>query len=431
MQISSGIKIPYLRWWIAGLLFLATVINYLSRQTLSVLAPTIRDQYHLTNAGYSVIVFAFLLAYTFSQAGFGKIMDWIGTRMGMTLAIVWWSVASILHATSCSAFQFAIWRFFLGIGEAGNWPGAVKAIAEWFPPKERAFATAIFNSGSCIGAPIAPPLVVWIAVTWNWQMAFIVTGALGFVWALFWLYLYHAPSKHPNIKNEELVYITQGGMQATSAVQPSAQNRRWIKLFADRNTLALMAARLFADPVWWFYVFWLPEYFKRERNFTLEMIGLLVWIPFLTADIGNLIGGGLSSYLIKRNVSVVKSRKIVMCASALLMLAGIPAVFVSNAWLALALISVATFAYSSWGTNILTVPADVFEHGSVASVTGLSGTGGAIGGMTFMLLVGIVVDRFSYGPVFIAAGIMPVIAASFIMLGLRDMANEEKVRIAR
>jgi ACS family hexuronate transporter-like MFS transporter len=293
-------------------------------------------------------------------------------------------------------------RFLLGLGEAGNWPGGVKAVSEWFPPKERAFAIGFFNSGSTLGAVIAPPLVAWIALQWGWRNAFILTGSLGFVWLAFWLLFYRTPSQ-------------------TFAKANAAPRTAWSELFRFREVWGLMLARMMADPVWWFYVFWLPEYLKRERGFTLAMIGFFAWIPFLTADAGNLLGGLASGWLIRRGRPILWARKAVMAASALLMMAGIPAVLAPEAAVSLALISVATFAYSTWAANILTLPADLFPQQVVASVSGLSGTGAALGGMIFTLIIGAVVDRFSYVPVFIAAGVMPLIAAIIVIMSIRPI----------
>ncbi|MEK7406774.1 MAG: MFS transporter [Acidobacteriota bacterium] len=408
-----------LRWWIAGLLLVATVINYVDRQTLSVLAPELRDRFHMSNVDYSRILFAFMLAYTFMQSGSGKIMDRLGTRLGFSLTIAWWSVAAMLHAVANSALHFGFFRFLLGLGEAGNWPGGVKAVAEWFPPKERAFAVGLFNSGSCLGAVIAPPLVVWITLHAGWRMSFMLTGCLGFFWLLLWLVMYRLPHQHRWISPGELEHIRRGSAEA-----PAAAPMPWIHLFRYRQAWGLLLARMLADPVWWFYVFWLPEYLKRERHFSLEMIGYFAWIPFLTADLGNFAGGGLSSLLVKWGWPAVRARKAVMFASAAVMLAGIPAVRAESPALAVALISLATFAYSSWATNILTLPADLFPQNVVASVSGLSGTGAGIGGMTFMLVIGWVVEHFSYVPVFTAAGVMPLIAASLILWNVRGAVSD-------
>ena len=407
-------QIRHLRWWVAGLLFLATIINYVDRQTLSVLAPTLRDQFHMSNTDYSRIVFAFLLAYTFGQSGSGKIMDWLGTRRGFSLAMAWWSVAAMLHATANSILHFGLFRFLLGLGEAGNWPGGVKAVAEWFPVRERAFAIGLFNSGSCLGAVVAPPLVAWIALEWSWRAAFLFTGSLGFLWLALWLAVYRLPGEHPWITRQEREHIVSNSGALEQAEVP------WVRLFGYRQVWGLVLARMLSDPVWWFYVFWLPEYLRRERNFSLAMIGYFAWIPFLTADAGNFVGGGMSSYLIKRGWPVLRARKTVMFASAALMLAGLPAVLTGSPTLAVALISLATLAYSSWAANILTLPADLFPHNVVASVSGLSGTGAAIGGMIFTLVIGVVVDRFSYLPVFTAAALMPLVAASILLWGVRQ-----------
>ncbi len=392
------------QWSVVALLFFATVINYVDRQTLSVLAPELRDRFHMSNTDYSRIVFAFLLAYMLMQSGSGRLLDRLGTRRGFALTIAWWSAAAMLHAAANSAVFFGFTRFLLGLGEAGNWPGGVKAVSEWFPPKQRAFAIGIFNSGSCVGAILAPPTVAWIALTRGWRSAFLVTGSLGFVWMFLWLANYHTPAR-----------------QAWE--DPAVRNIAWRSLFRYRQVWALVLARMMADPVWWFYVFWLPEYLKRERQFSLAAIGYFAWIPFLTADLGNLAGGALSGWLIRHEVPVLRARKIVMASSAVLMIAGIPAVFAGSSTVALALISVVTFAYSLWAANVLTLPADLVPQEVVASVSGISGTGAALGGMIFTLLIGVVVDRFSYVPVFVAAGIMPLLAAAFILAGIRAPAD--------
>jgi ACS family hexuronate transporter-like MFS transporter len=410
----------HLRWWIAALLFLATVINYVDRQTLSVLAPVLRDEFGLSNTDYSRIVSAFMFAYLIMQTGSGRLMDWLGTRRGFALCIVWWSVAAMLHATARSAVQFGVFRFLLGLGEAGNWPGAVKAISEWFPVRERAFAIGFFNSGSTLGAVIAPPLVAWLALTYGWRNAFVITGSLGFFWLILWLLIYRHPREHRWLRKNELELIESG--QETSHI---AEKIRWHELFGYRQLWGLVLARVFADPVWWFYIFWLPEYLKRERDFSLAMIGYSVWIPFLTADLGCLFGGWISGHLVRRGVGTLRARKAVMLLSALVMMSGIPAVMTKDATMAIALISLATFAYAIWSTNMLTLPADLFPQRIVASVSGLSGTGAAAGGLVFTLIVGAVVDHFSYLPVFIAAGTMPLVAFGFIVWGVHARASSK------
>jgi len=401
-----------LRWFIISLLFLATVINYVDRQTLSVLAPVLRDQFEMSNTDYSRIVFAFLLAYMIMQSGSGRLMDWLGTRLGMTLTVAWWSVAAMLHAAAGSVFSFGVFRFLLGMGEAGNWPGGVKVVSEWFPAKERAFATGFFNSGATFGAIIAPPLVTWIALHWGWRPAFLLTGGLGFLWVVLWILCYQTPQRHRWLRESERGYILSGQPPEDSASTPKAP---WASLLCYRQVRGLVLARMTSAPVWWFYVFWLPEYLKRERHFSMAMIGYFAWIPFLTADIGCLTGGAVSGWLIRRGCPVLKARKIVMSVSMALMLSGIPAVLTASPVAAVALISLATFAYSNWAPNVLTLPADIFPKTIVASVSGLSGTGAALGGMLFTLMIGKVVDHFSYLPVFLAAGLLPLVALWFIL----------------
>lgn len=418
-------QIRHLRWWIAGLLFLATVINYVDRQTLSVLAPVLREQFRMSNTDYSRIVFAFLLAYTFMQSGSGRLMDWLGTRRGFSLTIAWWSVAAMLHARANSILHFGIFRFLLGLGEAGNWPGGVKTVSEWFPTRERAFAVGLFNSGSCLGAVLAPPVVAWIALHWSWRMAFLCTGSLGFLWLGLWLILYRLPRDHPWITPQEREHICSNAEMDQPAKRESI---RWLDLFQYKQVWSLVLARMLADPVWWFYAFWLPEYLKSARYFDLAMIGYFGWIPFLTADAGNFVGGGLSSYLVRRGWRVLAARKTTMFGSAALMLVGIPAVLTSSPALALLLISLATLAYSSWAANILTLPADLFPNQVVASVSGLSGTGAGIGGMIFTLMTGAVVDRFSYVPVFTAAAVLPLVAASIVLWGVQEHDKQGKSR---
>jgi len=402
-----------LRWWVAGLLFLATVINYLDRQALSLLAPMLRDLFGISNTEYARILFAFLLAYMIMQAGSGRLMDRLGTRRGFALSIAFWSVAAVLHAAARSALGFGAARFLLGLGEAGNWPGAVKAISEWFPSRQRGTAIGFFNSGSIVGALVAPLVVPWIALRFGWQAAFLLTGALGFLWLVPWLWFYHRPEAHPGISQGELEEIR------ADAGPPPGPAVPWRHLLRHRDVWALFAGRMLADPVWWFYAFWLPEYLKRERGFSMELIGELSWIPFLTAGIGSILGGMASGRLIRGGRRGVTARKVVMGASALGMLAGIPAVFSAHVAVCLALISTVTFAYAAWAANILVLPADIFPNDVVASVTGIAGTGAAIGGMAFTLATGFAVDHYSYAPVFVAAGLMPVASFLILAFGIR------------
>lgn len=411
-------SIPGLRWWIVGLLFTATLINYLDRQTLSLLAPLLRELFGMTSADYSRVVFCFLLAYMLMQAGSGRLMDRLGTRAGFALTVAFWSVTAMLHAAATSVVTLGAFRFLLGLGEAGNWPGAAKAVSEWFPSRERALATGLFNSGSVVGALIAPPLVPWIALRFGWQWAFIGTGVIGLLWLVPWLLLYRVPDRHPRLSAEELRHI-----RSEDAAAGKKGQVRWIDLLRFREAWALVLARFMADPVWWFYAFWLPEYLRHERHFSLAMIGYFAWIPFLAAGFGSLAGGFASSRLIAAGWAVLPARKIVMLAAAIGMGAGIPAVLVPEPAWSIAFISVATCCYSAWAANICTLPADIFPGDVVASASGLSGTGAAIGGMGFTLITGAVVDRFTYLPIFLAAGVMPLVGAAILYWGARKQLS--------
>jgi ACS family hexuronate transporter-like MFS transporter len=415
------------RWWVASLLFAATVINYVDRQVLSLLAPLLRDEFKISNTEYSRIVFAFLVAYMVMQGVSGKLMDRLGTRVGLALTVSFWSVAAVLHATVRSAIGFGVFRFLLGAGEAGNWPGAVKTISERFPARERALATGFFNSGSIVGALLAAPAVPWIAVRYGWRSAFVVTGALGFLWLVPWLALSGRQHLQPAEFAEQ-----SGAREALPAggQAPVVAPARWRDLLAYRQVWGLFFCRMFADPIWWFYVFWLPEYLARERQFTLAMIGHSTWMPFFTAGLGSFAGGLVSGRLVGRGWPPVRARKTVMIGSAVVMLAGTPTVWASSALGALALISAATFGYSCWATNVLSLPADLFPSSVVASVSGMSGTGGALGGMLVTLITGALLDRFSYTPVFIMVGFMAVAAGSVLLVLVSEAPASIRLRAA-
>lgn len=383
------------RYVVVWLLFLATVLNYLDRQVLSVTAPILQKDLGITATGYSNIVTGFLVAYTLGQSLAGAFMDRVGARAGMVAAMAWWSLAGALHAAVRSATELAAFRFLLGIGEAGNWPGAVKTVRDWFPAEERSAAVGLFNSGSAVGAIAAPPLVAWLTLSYSWRFAFAVTGSLGLIWIGLWLAL--APAHRREA----------GNLQARGGA--------WRSLFRQRNLWGLMVARFGADPVWWFYVFWLPDYLSRARGFSLANIGSTLWIPFVAAGLGNIAGGAASDRLV-RTMPTTRARKTVMGASAAVMAAGALVARAESAWLALALISVATFAYSAWASNILTLPADLFAEDKVGSASGFTGTAAGLGGIFATLAIGRTVDRFSYTPVFFAAGLLPL--AAFLALHL-------------
>lgn len=385
------------------LVFFATVINYLDRQTLSVVAPVITEEFHMSNVDYSRVVFAFMLAYTVMNGVSGPMIDRLGVKLGYALCIAWWSAAAMLHALARGPFSLGTFRFLLGMGEAGNWPAGVKVVAEWFPAKERALASGIFNSGSAIGAVIAPPLVAWIVIQSGWRNAFLLVGAAGFLWLIAWMLIYSTP---PSVRKE-----------AAEPPVPASQllRNRWVCMFT--------ASKVFSDPVWYFYIFWFPQYLKNARGFDLVSIGKFAWIPFLTADAGNLLGGALAAALLNRGVPVGRARKISVMFFAALMTSAIPAVLVSNVFVSIGLISIATLGYTGALSNMLAMPADRFPKNTVGSVWGLASMGAGFGGMVFSLITGWVVDHYSYVPVFVGFGILPLIAAS-IVWSLPEVARE-------
>src|ERR1041384_7483516 len=353
--METGFKIRGLRWWIVGLIFLATLINYIDRLTISVLSPVITRDLGLTNTEFGGIVSWFLLAYTISQGLSGKLYDRIGTKLGFVCSIVLWSVAAMAHAFARGLASFSAFRFVLGLGEAGNWPGAAKTVAEWFPIRERAFGMAIFNSGAAIGSILAPPLIVWLQLKYGWQTTFILTGTLGFLWLALWLLFYQTPDRHRWITAEERRLIREGqstadgetgrrgdrakesaaSLQETQSFSSSPHlsvppSLKWRDLLRHRQVWAIVLARLLTDPVWWLYLTWLPLYLSQVRGFSLKDIALFAWVPYVAADAGSLLGGWMSGYLISRGWTVNRARKAVILGAALLMPAGILAAFTQH-----------------------------------------------------------------------------------------------------
>jgi len=405
--IDAGFKLRGLRWWIVGLIFLATLINYIDRLTISVLAPVITHDLGLTNTEFGGILTWFLLAYTISQGLSGKLYDRVGTKRGFVCSIVLWSIAAIAHAFARGLATLSAFRFVLGFGEAGNWPGAAKTVAEWFPIRERAFGMAIFNSGAAIGSVVAPPLIVWLSLTYGWRTTFIVTGLLGFGWLVLWLVFYETPDRHRWLSKTERELIREGqpDKDETLVTERNAP-LKWRQLLGYRQVWAIVLSRFLTDPVWWLYISWLPKYLADARGFSLVKIGLFAWVPYVAADAGSLSGGWLSGYLIARGWSVDSSRKLVIAIAACLMPAGILAAFAHDAMVALILIGVVLFGFQVWINNVQTLPSDFFPDKAVASVAGLGGTGAGIGSMIFVFGTGWVVDHFSYVPVLVVAGLL-------------------------
>jgi MFS transporter, ACS family, hexuronate transporter len=415
---SKPRSVGRVRWWIVWTLFFSTVTNYISRQTFSVLAPLISAQYHLTHTDLAKILGAFQISYAGTWLLGGIFLDAVGTRLGLALAVVFWSVINILTGFASSVFGFAAFRFLLGIGEGFNWPGASKAVAEWFPSQERSLAVAIFDSGSSVGGAIAAMTIPLIALAFGWRSAFVFSGLLGFVWLLVWLRVYQPLDRHPRVKPEEVAHIRAG--QEVLSISAQRGPRRWRQLARDRNVWGIVLGRALTDPIWWFYVFWLPQYLSDARGFSLKRIALFAWMPFIAADIGNFTGGLISGYCIRRGVSVLKARTWVCAISCLPILAGIPAAGVHNVYAAMGLICFALWGYASWSTMGLTLPSDLFPQDVVATVTGLSGLAAGLVGAVFTIAVGILVDRFSYTPAFLVAGLMPLFATAFLFLLIRQ-----------
>jgi len=407
---KSPRRLPGLRWWIIGLVFLATLINYIDRLTVSVLAPLIMTDLGLSNLEYASLGTWFLLAYTISQGLSGRMYDRIGTRLGFTISVTVWSIAATMHAFARGLGSLSLFRFLLGLGEAGNWPGAAKTVAEWFPVRERAFGMAIFNSGAALGSVVAPPLIVYLQSRLGWQMTFIVTGMLGFGWLGLWLLFYRAPDRHPWLGESEYRLIHEG-RPAGAAPLP------WRNLLGYRQVWAILIARLFVDPVWWLYITWLPLFLYKVHGFDLKKIGLFAWVPYVAADAGSLLGGWTSGYLIRRGWSVDRARRTTIIIAAALMPAGIFAARTPDPLRALALIAVVLFGFQFWINNVQTLPSDLFPERAVASVAGLGGVGAGIGSMIFVLTTGWVADRFSYTPILTAAGLLAPLG-TILLLGL-------------
>jgi MFS transporter, ACS family, hexuronate transporter len=396
-------KLRHIRWYIAALLFLSSVINYVDRQTLSVVAPSLTKQLHLSPVEYSNVLQAFLVTYTLMYLGSGFLVDRWGTRTSLARFMAFWSASNMLHAFARTAFQLGVFRALLGIGEPGNFMAGFKAISEWYPPREKAFVSGLLNGGAAVGAIIAAPLVVWIMVVFNWQTAFIATGALGFVWLVAWLMFYRLPEQHPWITGEELALVRAGtGLQPGEPAAVAIPRR---ELLQKRQTWGLLLSRFISDPVWWFYLFWLPKYLVEERHFSIVHMGMLAWLPYLTADLGSFGGGIASGWLVKLGWEPLRARKVMLLPCALLMPLSllIPS---SSAAVAMLIISVVTFSHMAWKTNLMTITNDIYPVGLIGSVSGIIAFGSGLGGTLFTSLTGQVVQHYSYTAIFAIMGFL-------------------------
>ena len=402
------------RWIVVALLFFATTINYIDRQVIGLLKPTLEVEFGWSEKDYANIVMAFTAAYALGLLVFGRIIDKIGTKMGFSISIVFWSIAACLHGVVKTTFGFGIARAALGLGESGNFPAATKTVAEWFPKKERALATGIFNSGANIGAVFAPILVPTILALYGWQEAFIITGAIGFVWLIFWLYYYEIPTRHKKVTEAELAHIHSDNEEDTSNEKPIT----WGTLFRVRQTYVFIAGKLLTDPIWWFFLFWLPSYFSTSFNLDLKKPGWPLVIIYMATSIGSIGGGYLSSYFIQKGWPVYKARKTAMFIFALCVLPIMSAKYATNMWVAVALISLAAAAHQAWSANIFTVASDMFPKKAISSVVGIGGMAGSIGGVLFPIFVGYILETYrqlgdstaGYNIIFFVCGLMYMLA---------------------
>jgi ACS family hexuronate transporter-like MFS transporter len=426
--------IPSLRWWIGGLLFASTVINYIDRQTLSLLAPYLKLEFHWTNSDYANIAIAFRVAYSIGQTVFGRLMDRIGTPSGLTLTVIWYSTISMLTSMASGLYSFATFRFLLGAGESANWPAATKAVSEWFPKRERALATALFDSGSSIGGAVAPFIVLWIYFRWGWRPAFMVPGALGFLWLIAWRWLYYPPEEHTRISQSELEMIVADKRDA-NAPQAGKVRPRWRDLLKLPQTWATIIAKAFTDPVFFFITEWFPIYLVA-KGIELRSGLIAVWIPFIAADVGSFFAGGVSGYLIKRGWSLGAARKVPIVYGGIGMTLLIPTISTTNLYVIAFLFGLVTFTYAGFTTMANVLPSDLFGSESVASVSGLSGTGAGIGTIVAFKLIGYFSDArkatgtHSFDPIVILAGLVPLVGTILVLLLLRntEATNQGLVR---
>jgi ACS family hexuronate transporter-like MFS transporter len=424
----KDIKIGNYRWTICSLLFFATTINYLDRQVISLLKPVLEKEFNWTESDYSDIVIAFTFAYAVGMLGVGRIIDKIGTKLGYAFSLILWSIAAILHAFATTTFSFKAYRAFLGIAESGNFPSAIKTTAEWFPKKERAFANGILNSGTNVGAIIAPVVVPWIAIHYNWQMAFIATGAVGFLWLIFWFLIYEIPAKHKKLSQDEYNYINSDDDESKTFDNKEKEPKiLWKKLLTYKQTWAFILGKFLSDSVWWFFLFWLPAFLTAEYGLKGMQVSFPIVVVYTMSSFGSIIGGWLPMWFIKyKKWEIVRARKTSMFIYALFPLLVIfsQQAGAYNMWYAVIIIGIAASAHQAWSTNILTTVSDMFPKSSVASVIGIGGMAGGFGVMAIAKIAGLLFDHYKalghiqtgYYIMFLFCGIAYLIAWSLMFL---------------
>jgi len=422
-----------LRWWIGGILFASTVINYIDRQTLSILAPYLKQDYHWSNVDYANIAIAFRLAYTIGQSICGRLIDRVGTRRGLTIGVTFYSIVSLLTSLANGITSFAFFRFLLGAGESANWPGASKAVSEWFPKRERGLAAALYDSGSSVGGAIAPFLILPLYFRWGWRVAFVIPGLLGFLWLIAWRRMYHLPQDHPRISDDERRMILAETQEIQSTGKP---RRRWFDLLKLPQTWGTIISKALTDPVWFFVTDWFPIYLVA-KGIPLKSGLLAVWVPFLAADLGNFFGGGMSGYLIRRGWPLGTARKALVVFGGVGVMLLIPTIFTANLYLITLLFAMATFSYASFSTIANVLPTDLFTSDAVASVSGLSGTGAGIGTIIAFELIGHFSDArqaaavHSFDPIVIVAGLIPFIGMILVLLLVRNTRATDQGLVRR
>lgn len=409
-------KWPNLRWWITALLFVSTVINYMDRQNLSILARTIQDDLHISDIQYGYVVQCFLLAYTISYLFAGRLTDLLGTRVSMACFVVWWSLSDMLTSLSRTAVSLGFFRFLLGVGEPGNYTSAPKAVSEWFPARERGLVIGIYTAGATLGATIAPPVIAYLSAHFHWRSVFLFTGSLGLFWVLPWLWLYRKPEEHPRLSDEERAIIQEDDAAGSAEVMPA--EGRWRHILGRKETWLLLVSRMVTDPVWYFYLFWFPKYLNDARHLTLAEVGRIAWVVYLAADIGCIAGGYLSGVLIKRGMAPARSRVWVMAGAAVLLPLSPLINSAASPLMAVGIAAIAAFAHLAWQISIGALIVDIYPKPVVGTVFGLVAAGSGLGGMLSTNLVGQAVTYWSYAPVFIVMGFLHPLAF-FLVRGIR------------
>lgn len=406
------------RWVICGLLFAATIINYIDRQMIGVLKPTLMADLHWTEKDFAGVIIWFQFAYAIGYIIFGKVVDQVGARVGYTIAFVIWQVAHILHGAAHSMMHFALARFALGIGESGNFPAGIKAVTEWFPAKERAFAIGVFNAGANIGAVLTPLVIPYMVLAWGWRSAFVITGVVSFAWLIAWWTLYRSPREHPKVTEAELAWIEQDPAD-------KVQKLGYGSVLTKRETWAYALGKFFIDPIWWFFLFWLPGYLFERYHLDLKSFGIPLAAIYLVSDMGSVAGGWLSSRLMRAGYTANVARKVTMLVCCFAVLPVLFAESLTSVWMAVGVIGIATAAHQAFSANLYALPADMFPRGAVGSVIGIGGTVGAVGGILMSFYAGEVLARIgSYWPLFAVAG-----SAYFVALACVHFLSPRLARV--